>query len=197
MTRRARTAVTLLAAVAWSACDRPDVPGDRVPEAPAAAVSALDSAALAAVDYMNQFSETGFARPGATIVQDEGRLVVEQIATAIGDADGDAEDEAVVVLSTTAGGTGVFFDLALVDVRGGIPRNVATLFLGDRIRVHSVSIAEGEIRLAATIHTPADPACCPSLRVTRRFVWNKGGLVEVDFPEDALRYDPPMGEPAE
>ena len=196
MRRPTRAAVLCIAVAIAAACERPEN-GDAALVADSALVaeSALDSSALHEVDYMNQFSETGFARLGEKRVQPEGDLAVELVAMATGNVDEDPVEEGAVVFSTTAGGTGVFLNLALVDVRSGSPKNVATLFLGDRIRVHSIEVADGEIQLDATVHTPADPSCCPTLRVVRRFVWADGTLREVDFPADALQYDPPMGEP--
>ena len=76
------------------------------------------------------------------------------------------------------GGSGGFLDLAVVEERDGKAVNSAVLYLGDRLRVHALTIVDGKIVLDVTMHAPDDPMCCPSLRTTRRFQLERGGLVE-------------------
>lgn len=60
-----------------------------------------------------------------------------------GDLDGDKDDDAVVLLSLTTGGSGIFYYAALVRNMGGVYESTNTLFLGDRIAPQTVEILEG------------------------------------------------------
>jgi len=78
------------------------------------------------------------------------------------------EGGAVVVI-TEPGGSGTFFDLALL-IKG--PEgwvNVDTVLLGDRVKVHAVSISDNEITVSMTSHGPGDALCCPTQEKTMRF----------------------------
>jgi heat shock protein HslJ len=84
---------------------------------------------------------------------------------------GDLNDQqaAAAVLVTDPGGTGTFYDLALL-VKGPEGwRNVAIALLGDRVKVHSLAIEDNEIVVDLTTHGPDDAMCCPTLQVLRRF----------------------------
>lgn len=78
-----------------------------------------------------------------------------------GDLDGDGLEEAVVVLTYSAGGTGVFSFLAVVTREGGTLRNVATLALGDRVQIRSARIDGARLRVSALQAGDNDAACCP------------------------------------
>ena len=159
---------------------------------------AIDAETARNATYMSQFTESGFITLTAgTYESDEPEWRVmagldQHIA--IGDLDGDPPVEGVVVIWTNTGGTGAFIDLAVLDVRNGQVVNVATRFLGDRLRIHSLNIVEREIVLDATMHTPDDPMCCPSLRATRRFRLDRGGLIELGRPDGAMDYGSPNGD---
>jgi hypothetical protein len=83
-----------------------------------------------------------------------------------GDLDGDGTPDAVIVLESDPGGSGVFFDLSPVLNRGGQPLPLAPVALGDRVQVHSVDIGDdGSVRVELLKHGPNDPQCCPTLDV--------------------------------
>jgi hypothetical protein len=190
--------LALIAAASLAACaGEDDERADAAPPPVEPPPASVDSAAVLATEYMSQFTESGFAAFTEAGGLDGVQVAVSPTAIAFGDLDDDPAGEAAVVTSTTAGGTGVFVDHAVVDERGGRPANTATIFLGDRIRVPSLAIEGREIVLDATMHTPADPSCCPSLRVVRRFALEGHDLVEIDRPANAMDYSPPMGEPLE
>ncbi len=86
-------------------------------------------------------------------------------------------DAAAVVIVTDLGGSGVFFDLALLFKEKGAWINVDTVFLGDRIKVHSVDIRDKEFLIGMTVHSPRDALCCPTLDITRRFAIEGDHLV--------------------
>ncbi len=85
---------------------------------------------------------------------------------AFGDLDGDGKRDAAVILSDAPGGSGVFGYLAAVVDRDGIPTNVATAALGDRVAVKGVAITDGTVVLDVMTHGPDDPMCCPSVAAT-------------------------------
>jgi uncharacterized membrane protein len=71
------------------------------------------------------------------------RLIPGVIAT--GDVTGDGTDEAVVVLAHNSGGSGVFMYLAVMQETRRGPENIATVMLGDRVKVIAIEIKDGKI----------------------------------------------------
>jgi heat shock protein HslJ len=89
-------------------------------------------------------------------------------------------DAAAVIIVTDTGGSGTFFDLALLFKREGGWVNVDTLFLGDRVKVHSVDIRDQEVLISMTTHGPGDALCCPTQKNTRRFAVQADRLIAQD-----------------
>lgn len=178
MIRRAAAALALGAVMA---CGR----GGRVP---AAAVSStpIATAALRNASYRLAFDPTrtmhlvnGTATDQADL---EGSL---QVTTTMLDtiARGNLPDgraEAAVVLVTNAGGTGSFYDLALVADSTGTPVNLATVGLGDRVVVKAIRLDGDSVTVSLLTQGPKDPMCCPTLSVTRHFVLDRGRLIPTD-----------------
>lgn len=175
---------------------------DRSEESPVTAdpavepAAVVDSQAVRNATYMSQFTETGFVELSDGEYRDAEQRIHAGLDPhmAFGDLDGDPGVEAAVIVGTNTGGSGGFVDLAILDGREGSVVNVATVFLGDRLRIHSVAILDGEVVLDATMHTPDDPMCCPSLRATRRFRMEQGELVEQGRPHGAMDYGPLDGD---
>jgi len=87
------------------------------------------------------------------------------------------KDSAAIIFATDTGGSGMFYDLALiVKGSGGWVYADATL-LGDRIKVHSVGIKGNEIIVSMSAHGPGDAMCCPTREVTRLFLVQADHLV--------------------
>jgi heat shock protein HslJ len=84
---------------------------------------------------------------------------------------------AAIVLVTDTGGSGMFYDLALLEMRSGEWVYADGVLLGDRVKVHSVGIKDNEIIVSMTAHGPGDAMCCPTQEVTRRFTVQAGHLV--------------------
>ena len=147
----------------------------------------LSAASLRSAAYSSQHVEEGEIRLVHGVYRDTARRVsvffLPEYAT--GDLDSDGAPDAAVVLATTTGGSGTFLDLALVLNRDGQPVNAATRFLGDRVPVDRIRIVEGEIQVDLTMHGPADPMCCPSLEVTRRFRYESAEVVEIGTRADS------------
>ncbi len=97
-------------------------------------------------------------------------------ARAFGKLEG--KEAGAVVLVTDPGGSGTFYDLALLvrGPEGWINRDIA--FLGDRIKIHSLAITDNEMVVDMTTQGPGDPMCCPTLHVVRRFIWKDDRLIK-------------------
>jgi heat shock protein HslJ len=104
------------------------------------------------------------------------RVVFAGDLVARGDLDSDSRDEAVVVLTTSFGGTGVFHYLAVVAAEGEGNRNVATVAAGDRIQIRDLRIEEGRVLLDLVRAGPNDAACCPTEVVTLSYRFDGGRL---------------------
>jgi heat shock protein HslJ len=84
-----------------------------------------------------------------------------------------------VVIVTSLGGSGAFYDLALLMNGAKGWANTDTVLLGDRVKVHSVKIEQDHIVVAMTTHGPNDPLCCPTQQEMKRFVVQDYRLVPV------------------
>lgn len=92
-----------------------------------------------------------------------------------GTIDGKAVGAAILVTQT--GGTGSFYDLALLvrTADGWVNRDVISL--GDRIAVHELAIRDNQVVLTMTVHAPHDPLCCPTLPLEKRYLVQADRLV--------------------
>ncbi len=88
-------------------------------------------------------------------------------------------DVGAVVIFTSAGGTGTFYDLALLTkgAEGWVNRDIS--FLGDRVNLHAVEIKDDQILVSMTTHRPSDPMCCPTLEVKKHFAVQEDLLVSL------------------
>ena len=99
--------------------------------------------------------------------------------TAMGDLIGDANDEAVVVLAHNSAGSGVFMYLAAVQGTRRGPENIATVMLGDRVKVIGVEISDRKVTSQLVEHGPKDPMCCPTSNIRREWLLRGNELVEL------------------
>jgi uncharacterized membrane protein/heat shock protein HslJ len=97
---------------------------------------------------------------------------------AFADLDGDGADEAVALLIAETGGTGSLLYVAVVALERGQPVQRGIARAGDRVRVRSLDLADGRVRLALVAHAADDPACCASRRQMREWALGPGGLTE-------------------
>lgn len=87
-------------------------------------------------------------------------------------------DAAAVILFTNSGGSGTFFDLALLVRVNTEWINTDVAFLGDRVTIHSLTFENEAIIVDMTGHGPDDPMCCPTLRQEQRFTVEDNRLVK-------------------
>ncbi len=143
----------------------------------------LDPVMLANIEYKSDWTQSGMApltdgeyreqaAPGSateTVV-----MLTEHIAH--GQLNG--QDAAAVVLVTDPGGSGTFYDLAVVVEQDGAPVNVASTMLGDRVQIKAVSIVGNEIIVEMVAHGPEDPMCCPTQDVVQTYALEGQELVQ-------------------
>jgi hypothetical protein len=98
---------------------------------------------------------------------------------AFGDLHGNGSQDAAVVLAVNAGGTGTFNYLEAVVNVLGTPTNVASQFLGDRVKINSVSITNGTIVVDMVTAGPGDALCCPTLHVVQTYQLQGAQLVKL------------------
>jgi hypothetical protein len=137
------------------------------------------------LDYLGYRAEGGqnpwmVARAGESLMPADNplRLKVRLAGPyAIGDLNSDGRPDAAVITATETGGSGTFIALAAVVDDQGTPRQVAGVPLGDRVKVGSVSIADGTIEISLTRQGPNDPLCCPTEQATLRYRLDSTRLV--------------------
>ena len=99
---------------------------------------------------------------------------------AFGDLNSDGTPDAAIILAENYGGSGQFMYLVPVFNSGGFPSPSSGYFLGDRVTVNSIGIANSRITLDMLVHSPNDALCCPSQAMTQSFKFYWGpGLIQV------------------
>ena len=115
------------------------------------------------------YAPGGSSRPRVVLVPDFVRT---------GDLDGDGQDDTMVLLSASAGGSGTFDYLALLTRRGSSVETIGVAPLGDRVQLMSATIGDGDVALRVVQAGADDPACCPGEVTDRTLSWRDGALVE-------------------
>ena len=111
------------------------------------------------------------------------RVVLLSDFVAHGDLYGDGTEDAAVILIDDPGGSGTFYWLAALSRREGGYDNVATEFLGDRIRIESLRIDSAEREIVVELLTRPEGVAmaeAPTVPERRRYVIAGGSLVAVD-----------------
>lgn len=145
------------------------------------------------LDVLKNLSYTGISADGSAMALRAGRWEGEPpepgsaaVPTldfagelvARGDLDGDGLAEAVVVLDSWAGGSGVFSYIAVVSGRTGKALNTATQLLGDRVQLRELRIDDGRVVVDLRGPGPDDPSCCPSMSIRQVWTLRDGKLQE-------------------
>ena len=120
------------------------------------------------------FVPEGAARPRVELLRD---------LHATGDIDGDGVEDAWVLLNESSGGTGQLLHLAVVSEAGGSPRNIATIAIGDRVKVMSLQAEGGTATLTYVAPGPQEPACCPTQMFSGVYGLEDGRLTELSREE--------------
>ena len=85
---------------------------------------------------------------------------------------------AATILVSNGGGSGSFYDLAIVQEVDGEPTNVATTLLGDRVVIEALDIEENQVIVQMVEQGPGDAACCPTQRVLNAYQLEDGALTQ-------------------
>jgi hypothetical protein len=85
---------------------------------------------------------------------------------AIGDLNGDAIDDAAVLLAENNGGSGTFVSLVVIASRDGKFDQVGMTYIDDRPIIESLTIQDGAILLKAVVHSFNDAMVSPTENVT-------------------------------
>jgi hypothetical protein len=102
---------------------------------------------------------------GQTNEEDGGeQFWLDEEHVVFGDLDGDGVDDAIVVLVSSGGGSGIFYQLVAVKQRNGIVETPAVKSLGDRITINRINITNRIVAVDMITHGPDDPSCCPTER---------------------------------
>ena len=101
----------------------------------------------------------------------------DNVAGNLGNTDG---EDAAVILIDDPGGSGTFYYLGAVINQSGNPLNVATVSLGDRVKVKALDIEEEEIVVhMLTREADKSMASEPTLEVTQKYRLEDNKLVLV------------------
>jgi len=95
------------------------------------------------------------------------------------DLDGVIGSEALAMLSSNAGGSGEFVYLAVFGMREGALANVATVPVGDRVRLQSLWLERGKVIMDVIEAGPNDAACCPTQVSRKTFGYDNGTFKQI------------------
>ena len=110
---------------------------------------------------------------------------------ATGDLTGDGQDEAIVFLTVSTGGSGEFLHMAVMAFTDGVPVNLATEYVGDRVQIIDAGIDHDQIRMILVQAGPEDPACCPGEIGQLAWQWLPGeGLTALSIESYSERLSP-------
>ena len=98
---------------------------------------------------------------------------------------------AAVVLVSDPGGSGTFYDLALVVYQDGTPTVLGTAYLGDRVNLEGLEFADEEIVVEMVVQAEDDPMARPTRHV-RNTYHLEGDRLELKMSESI-----PQAKPSE
>jgi heat shock protein HslJ len=153
---------------------------------------------LANAEYQSEYV------PSGTVKLDNGEYrepaapgsateIVVQLTGYIAYGELNGQPVAAVVLVTNPGGSGNFYDLAvMVDVNGS-PVNIASISLGDRVQINGIAIENNAVVVDMVTHGPDDPMCCPTQHVVNTYALHGDQLVlQSSVQADTLAQDDEM-----
>jgi heat shock protein HslJ len=91
----------------------------------------------------------------------------------LGDLDGDGDEEAVVLLGQSAGGSGENLYLAVMDRQDKVIRQVASALIGDRVQIRRARTEQNRVHLDVVQAGESDAMCCPGELAER--IWSLEG----------------------
>jgi hypothetical protein len=100
---------------------------------------------------------------------------------AFGDLNGDGTNEAAAIFFENYGGTGTFGMLTIYSSINDETVFLTSILIDDRPVINNIAIENGQVFLDATTHAFDDPACCPTLGTTRRYILKHNQLQMVHY----------------
>lgn len=172
-------------------------------ETPTAAGECPGKEVLGNLEYPSEFTQTGVApledgKYSEQAAPGSATQTVVRLTKHIACGELNGQPATAVVLVTDPGGSGTFYDLALVMEEDGQPANVATISLGDRPQINSITIENNEIIVDMITHGPGDPMCCPTQQDVRTYALQGDELVLTSSTASASeqgKADGLVGEP--
>jgi len=125
---------------------------------------------------------------GATLPQAQ---MVEDLYLS-GDLDLDGSPETAVLINYAPGGTGDFLYLAIMKKHEDMPINLATLYVGDRVRIRDFYLKGNRIHIDLIQAGPDDGMCCPGDVLTRIWIFDGQRLEEQPLERAAERLSPEL-----
>jgi uncharacterized lipoprotein NlpE involved in copper resistance len=98
------------------------------------------------------------------------------------DFDNNGVDDALVGLSESSTGSGIFYSVALMLNRNNSPIYKDSKSLGDRIQIDSAAMAGDTICIYAIVQGPDEPMCCPTMPFVYKLIYNNGKLILLNEP---------------
>jgi heat shock protein HslJ len=115
------------------------------------------------------YVEGGASRPRVGLLED---------VQIMGDLNGDGQEETVVFLWQSGGGTGSYLYLSVMQAGNGEYKNISTALVGDRVKIRGAIIDSGKISLDVLQAGEKDAMCCPAQLAKRSWVLKDGQLEE-------------------
>lgn len=97
-------------------------------------------------------------------------------SSVLGNVDGVAGNESVVVLSTSAAGSPDVLHVGVFAAKDGKAASVATADVGAGVQLYKMWIERGKIMMDVIEPSPKDPPCCPTVISRRTFALEGGAL---------------------
>ena len=177
-TTRLRYAIILLAGISSALITQAGIACDTsalISKLGNATYSGIEDQAVTLVDGQwegQAYVEGGASRPRVGLLRD---------LYFTGDLDGDGQEEMVVILWQSSGGTGSNSYIAVMKPENDGYRNISTALLGDRIKLKSGKLESGKITLDVLQAGESDPMCCPTQLATRTWTLEDTQLTEGDM----------------
>jgi hypothetical protein len=88
---------------------------------------------------------------------------------ALGNITSDDNSDAAVILYSSTVNPGVFTELTVLTNNKGTIKQVSSVYLGDRVKIESLTIKDRIITVAMKTHAADDNLCCPTQDRIKRF----------------------------
>ena len=102
------------------------------------------------------------------------------------DLDDDGDEDAIVFLLESGGGTASFTYVAAQLNQDGEPLDAGAVMVEDRTQFRAAAIEDGQLILDVTTRGPGDVDCCPSHKIRRTYTLEGGKLVDVTNDDQEL-----------